>query len=194
MPSLPGPLWPGVVAPGRILSMDQIELNLVITLNWIVWNRMIYMYKNGFGINNLQWLIWHKTNPNQIFELLIDSTFRQTDFKTFKFLESFSLPHLVPGCQRVMRRKKLWWYMKNSPVLIKRLSIWGNRAYNLIPNVVRGGSFPFFIHSSSNSEWGFLWISSYFCPMERYESLFSVPSMGKLLVRLESSALVWQPD
>ena len=25
MPSLPGPFWPGVVAPDRILSMDQIE-------------------------------------------------------------------------------------------------------------------------------------------------------------------------
>ena len=24
------------------------------------------MYKNGFGINNLQWLMCHKTKPNQI--------------------------------------------------------------------------------------------------------------------------------
>ena len=23
------------------------------------------MYKNGFGINNLQWLMCHKTQPNQ---------------------------------------------------------------------------------------------------------------------------------
>ena len=34
LPSLPGPLWLGVVA----LSMGQIELNCVITLDWIVWN------------------------------------------------------------------------------------------------------------------------------------------------------------
>ena len=27
--SLPGPLWPGVVAPDRVLSMGQIELNCV---------------------------------------------------------------------------------------------------------------------------------------------------------------------
>ena len=27
LPLLPGPLWPGVVAPDRVLSMDQIELN-----------------------------------------------------------------------------------------------------------------------------------------------------------------------
>ena len=26
LPSLPGPLWPGIVAPDRVLSMDQIEL------------------------------------------------------------------------------------------------------------------------------------------------------------------------
>ena len=26
LPSLPGPFWPGVVAPNRVLSMGQIEL------------------------------------------------------------------------------------------------------------------------------------------------------------------------
>ena len=36
--SIPGPLWPGVVAPDRFISMGQIELNCVIMLNWIVWN------------------------------------------------------------------------------------------------------------------------------------------------------------
>ena len=62
---LPGPFWPGVVALDRVLSMDQIELNYVLILNWIVWNRTVYMYKNGFGINSPWWLMWHKTNPNQ---------------------------------------------------------------------------------------------------------------------------------
>ena len=33
LPSLPGPLWPGVVAPDRVLSMGQIELNCVLMLN-----------------------------------------------------------------------------------------------------------------------------------------------------------------
>ena len=33
LPSLPGPLWPGVVAPDRALSMGQIELNCVLMLN-----------------------------------------------------------------------------------------------------------------------------------------------------------------
>ena len=27
LPSLPGPLWAGVVAPDRVVSMGQIELN-----------------------------------------------------------------------------------------------------------------------------------------------------------------------
>ena len=31
--SLPGPQWPGVVAPDRVLSMGKIELNSVFTLN-----------------------------------------------------------------------------------------------------------------------------------------------------------------
>ena len=38
LPSLHDPLWPGVVAPDRDLSLGQIELNCVITWNWIVWN------------------------------------------------------------------------------------------------------------------------------------------------------------
>ena len=33
LPSLPGPLWPGVVAPDRALSMGQIELKCVLILN-----------------------------------------------------------------------------------------------------------------------------------------------------------------
>ena len=37
--SLPGPLWPGVVAPDRFLSMDKIELNSGLMLTWIVYWR-----------------------------------------------------------------------------------------------------------------------------------------------------------
>ena len=32
LPLLPGPLWPGVVVPDRVLSMGQIELNCVFML------------------------------------------------------------------------------------------------------------------------------------------------------------------
>ena len=33
LPFLPGPLWPGVVAPDWVLYMGQIELNRVLMLN-----------------------------------------------------------------------------------------------------------------------------------------------------------------
>ena len=32
LPSLPGPLWPRVVAPDRVISMGQIELNCQLML------------------------------------------------------------------------------------------------------------------------------------------------------------------
>ena len=33
LPSAPGPLWPGIVAPDRLPSMAQIELNTVLVIN-----------------------------------------------------------------------------------------------------------------------------------------------------------------
>ena len=33
LPSLPSPLWPGIVAPDRALSMGEIELKCVLMLN-----------------------------------------------------------------------------------------------------------------------------------------------------------------
>ena len=49
LPSLPDLLRPEVIAPDRFLSCVQIEINCVLMLNWIVWNRTVYMNKNGFG-------------------------------------------------------------------------------------------------------------------------------------------------
>ena len=51
LPSLPGPLWTRVVAPDRVLSMGQIELN------WIVWNIIILTFKQrGYAkLNCLKW-------------------------------------------------------------------------------------------------------------------------------------------
>ena len=40
----------GAAAPNSVLSMGQIELNYVLMVNWIVWNRTVYIYKNRFGI------------------------------------------------------------------------------------------------------------------------------------------------
>ena len=50
LPLLPGPHWPRVVVPERILCVGQIELKCVLKLDWIVWNRTVFMYNNGFSI------------------------------------------------------------------------------------------------------------------------------------------------
>ena len=42
LPSLQGPLWPEVLASDKVLSMSQIELNSVLMLNWIAWNRTVF--------------------------------------------------------------------------------------------------------------------------------------------------------
>ena len=50
LPSLLGSLWSGVVTPDRVLYKGQIELDFVLMLHWITWNRIVYVYTHGFGI------------------------------------------------------------------------------------------------------------------------------------------------
>ena len=60
-PSLPlfsGLLWPGVVKPDRVLSVSQIELNCVLMLNWITWNRIIFDIET---VHILNWIVWSRT-------------------------------------------------------------------------------------------------------------------------------------
>ena len=57
LPSLPYPLWPGVVAPDRVLSMGQIELNCVLMLNWIAWNRSVFDIETVIMLN---WIVWNR--------------------------------------------------------------------------------------------------------------------------------------
>ena len=42
----------GVLVPDRVLTMGQIERNSVLMLNWIVWNRIVYIDKNWSGIKS----------------------------------------------------------------------------------------------------------------------------------------------
>ena len=49
LPSLPGLLGPGVVAPNRALSMGQMELNCALMLNWISWKRNILTFKIAYS-------------------------------------------------------------------------------------------------------------------------------------------------
>ena len=59
LPSLPGPLCPGVVAPDKFLSMDQTGIHCGVTLNWIVWNRTFFLHWNWVSI--LNWMVWNRT-------------------------------------------------------------------------------------------------------------------------------------
>ena len=54
LPSLPGPLWPGVVA----LPIGQIELSCILKLNWIVWNRTVFDIETLLMLN---WIILNRT-------------------------------------------------------------------------------------------------------------------------------------
>ena len=56
LPSLPGPLWLGVVAPDRVYGFNRTKLccleqncfwhwNCVLMLNWIVWNGTVFIFK-----------------------------------------------------------------------------------------------------------------------------------------------------
>ena len=68
----------------KLIELFEIEqlwpLNCVLMLNWIilnrsiftfklctVWNRTVYMSKMDLVLDNLQWLIWYNTKPNQDF-------------------------------------------------------------------------------------------------------------------------------
>ena len=44
------------------------QLNCVLTLNWIVWNKTEYLYKMDLALNNQQRFICHKPSQPTIFE------------------------------------------------------------------------------------------------------------------------------
>ena len=60
-PSLPGPLWPRVVAPDRVLSVGQIELKCVLMLNWIVWNGTVLLFKCVEKKHAQKWIVLIRT-------------------------------------------------------------------------------------------------------------------------------------
>ena len=55
LPSLPSPIRLEVVAPDRVLSMGQIELNCVLMLNWNAWNRTVFVYETELPEAELFW-------------------------------------------------------------------------------------------------------------------------------------------
>ena len=71
LPLLPDSLCFRVVAPDRVLSMDQIELNCILMLNLIAWNRTALTFKlcTHAKLNRLKWncfcmlnwIVWNRT-------------------------------------------------------------------------------------------------------------------------------------
>ena len=58
LPLLPGPLWPSGVKPDRDLSMNQMELDCGLMLNWIAWNRTVFDIET---VLTLKWIVWIRT-------------------------------------------------------------------------------------------------------------------------------------
>ena len=59
LPSLPGSLWPRAVEPDWVQSMGWIEVNCVLMLHWITWNRNIFWRFNCGLIQN--WIVGNET-------------------------------------------------------------------------------------------------------------------------------------
>ena len=57
LPLFPGPLLTGVVVPDRVRAMGQIEVNCVLMLNCIAWNRTVLTFKlhSNAKLNFLKW-------------------------------------------------------------------------------------------------------------------------------------------
>ena len=47
-----------MVAPDRVLSMGQKELNCILMQNWIVWNGTVFDIETVFRLN---WIVWFRT-------------------------------------------------------------------------------------------------------------------------------------
>ena len=81
LPSLPGPLWLGVVAPDRLLSMGRIKLNCILMLKWMARNETVLIFKlhsyaklnylkcNGFWHRNCSNTKLNCLNYNRLTEL-----------------------------------------------------------------------------------------------------------------------------
>ena len=84
---LQGPLWSVVVAPDSVLSMDHIEQNCVLMLNWLVWNGTVFVWYSELFEIELFWY-WNCTYAKLYFaiELLI----KQNKNSTYTKLNSLN--------------------------------------------------------------------------------------------------------
>ena len=62
LPLLSDSLRPGLVAPDRVLSMGKIELNCVLTLNWILWDSLFLHLTACLNWElRLNWIVLNRT-------------------------------------------------------------------------------------------------------------------------------------
>ena len=61
------------------------QLNCVVRLNWIVWNRTDYLYKNGIGFYVISTPCWYDIKPKQLNHLIQMSRRRRNKIKNQNF-------------------------------------------------------------------------------------------------------------
>ena len=67
LPLLPGPLWPGVVAPNRVLSIGQIEQNMCEQMTDVkLWRLYSHTWNHLTGCKKELWHIYD-LNPQNVF-------------------------------------------------------------------------------------------------------------------------------
>ena len=107
LPSLPCPLWPGVVAPDRVIYIGQIQincvgwdanvwhLNCVLMLNWIVWNRTVLTFSPYVVLSTPSSFIWKQSNGSKYFYItsFIQSRHRVKEFQVFLCITNNSVLH-----------------------------------------------------------------------------------------------------
>ena len=81
-------------------------------LNWIVWNRTVYLNKNVFGINNLQRLICHKTQSNKQKNFFLN--FSLLSGKVQVFISLFRLLLFLLCCPAKHTRKQIDFFLLNN--------------------------------------------------------------------------------
>ena len=118
-------------------------------LNWIVWNRTVYMYENRFGINNLQWLMCHKTKQNQTSYILSSSRHADCIGSFDSFLPAIPINHwskqslMAPSVHTDLMSVSFCWSantgvsMCRSPFLLKSLSLLHQQCLACLAQITR---------------------------------------------------------
>ena len=81
LPSLTGPLWPGVATPDRVLFTGQIELNCILKLNWKCLKQNYYIAV--WTILLISKSCWRLLKPKRLTSTLHHNKFTYLDYSVF---------------------------------------------------------------------------------------------------------------